>query len=292
MKLTKEKITLPTLYSIPADSETQRNELVLQAREHRSVTTSADQNSVVETARTIRTCLRDVEDARTLLKKPLLDAGRQIDALAKDFVAPLTGELIRLEKLVTDFQQAEARRVAAEEAARAAEIARLERERLAIERAERERAERARQEADRLERERLAAEAAAAAASQRDRTAKQRAAALAAEKIRQDALAAEQAARAEAARAALEAEEAARAAEAARQSVIVSPLPEANKSGGASTRKVMRWEVTDLRALYAARPELCTIEAKASAINAVCVPELPVPGIRLWWEDKTTIRRW
>ena len=75
------------------------------------------------------------------------------------------------------------------------------------------------------------------------------------------------------------------------QALITAPPPEKARAIGASTRRVVRWEVLDVRALYAARPELCTLEAKASAINATCFPEMPVPGLRLWWEDKTTIRR-
>ncbi len=241
MNLIRETITLPTLYSVPADSETARNELLSRARENTTITTSAEQNSAVECARHIRAALKDVEDTRTTLKKPLLDAGRQVDALAKDFVAPLTSELNRIERLVTNFQQAEQRRVAEEEAKRRAEIERLERERVAREVAARKAAEAITNEAE------LAA--------------------------------------------AIKVEEEARAAAEQQQAVIRAPLPEAAMAGGTSTRKVMRWEVTDLRALYAARPELCTIEAKASAINATCVPEMPVPGLKMWWEDKTTIRR-
>lgn len=69
------------------------------------------------------------------------------------------------------------------------------------------------------------------------------------------------------------------------------PLPCPVKANGAATRKVMRWECADVNALYAARPDLCNPPTpKASAINSVCVPELPVPGLKLWWEDETIIR--
>lgn len=76
----------------------------------------------------------------------------------------------------------------------------------------------------------------------------------------------------------------AKAAEVA--TVLAAPAPVVQKSKGQQTKKVLCYEVTDLRALYAARPELCTVEAKASAIKAVCVPELPVPGLKLWYEDR------
>lgn len=242
MNLIRETINLPVLFAVPADSEAQRNDLVLRAREHVTIRTSAEQNSAVEAARSIRTALRDVEDTRTALKKPLLDAGRQIDSLAKEFVAPLAAELARLERLVTDFQQAEQRRVQEAERVRAAEIARLESERLA-----------------------------------REEEARKAASTMTTEAQLNAAIAAEAAERAVAAQ---------------RQAVIVAPMPAPMKSGGAATRQVMVYEVTDIHALYKARPELCTLEAKASAIRATCVPEMQVPGLKMWWEDRTTIRKW
>ena len=65
-------------------------------------------------------------------------------------------------------------------------------------------------------------------------------------------------------------------------------MPAEARAQGQTLRKVLKWEVTDLRALYLARPELCKLEAKASAINVSCVPELPVPGLKLWWENAAT----
>lgn len=87
-------------------------------------------------------------------------------------------------------------------------------------------------------------------------------------------------------------EDEAKAATAVSDAIIAAPLPEVNKAKGAATRRVMRWEVTDINALVKARPDLCKIEAKASAIQAVCVPEMPnpPPGLRLYWENQTSIR--
>lgn len=86
--------------------------------------------------------------------------------------------------------------------------------------------------------------------------------------------------------AAIRAAQAAEAKAADVAKVIAAPMPTVAKTKGQQTKRVMRYEVTDIRALYAARPELCNITEKASAINAVCVPEMPVPGLKLWWEDK------
>ena len=65
-------------------------------------------------------------------------------------------------------------------------------------------------------------------------------------------------------------------------------MPAEARAQGQTLRKVLKWEVTDLRALYLARPELCKLEAKASAINVSCVPEMPVPGLKLWWQNAAT----
>lgn len=72
------------------------------------------------------------------------------------------------------------------------------------------------------------------------------------------------------------------------QAIIAAPVPEVAKSKGQQTKKTLCFEVTDLAALVKARPELCKIEPKPSAINAVCTPEManPPPGLRLWWEEK------
>lgn len=79
-------------------------------------------------------------------------------------------------------------------------------------------------------------------------------------------------------------------AEAKVQAVIAAPAPERSKAAGVSTRRVLCWEVTDINALVKARPELCNITAKPSAIQALCIPETPVPGLRLWWQNKAVVR--
>ncbi len=74
--------------------------------------------------------------------------------------------------------------------------------------------------------------------------------------------------------------------------LLRGPLPQATKIGGMSTRRVMRWEVTDIKALAAARPDLVRMEPKAQAILSTCFPEHPVPGLRCWWEEVVNTRKW
>ena len=87
---------------------------------------------------------------------------------------------------------------------------------------------------------------------------------------------------------AINAEEKAIAAADLVQAVIAAPAPVLEKARGQSIKQVLRYEVLDIRAVYAARPELCTIEIKPSAVLSTCSPELPVPGLRLYYENKAT----
>ncbi len=86
---------------------------------------------------------------------------------------------------------------------------------------------------------------------------------------------------------------AAEAAEQSAQTLLSVPLPEKAKDTGMSIKKVLKWEVTDIRALVAARPDLCNIEASGRAIQAVCIPEMPnkPPGLKLWWENTTVFTK-
>jgi len=73
-------------------------------------------------------------------------------------------------------------------------------------------------------------------------------------------------------------------------SVMAAPIVEESRARGQQMRKVLRWQVTDIAALANARPDLVRMEPKASAIQAVCIPEMPnlPPGLRLWWDEKAT----
>ena len=71
---------------------------------------------------------------------------------------------------------------------------------------------------------------------------------------------------------------------------IVSTV--APKAAGTAVREDVCFEVTDIVALYAARPELVNLEPNGTAIRAICKanPKLQLPGLRHWTEAKTNIR--
>ena len=71
------------------------------------------------------------------------------------------------------------------------------------------------------------------------------------------------------------------------ETIIATPEPEVNRAKGKTTKQVLKWEVTDLMELVKYNPQLCKIEPKPSAINATCHPNLPVPGLNLWFETES-----
>jgi len=221
---------------IQSDAYTRRSEIIEIAQFCPPAVTDADtQAEVTNAVRDIRRLLKEVEDGRKTVKAPVLDIGRKIDGAAAEFIAPLEAEAARLTKLLTVYE-VEQQRIAREaEEKRQAELARQqeeERKRQAeIDRQARE-AEIARLAAERREREATDAEA-RARAQEATKKAMDEIAALAAKKEK------------EAASAKLEQAELMRAC-----------APTAQKAAGTAVSQPWVFEVTDIKALHAARPEL------------------------------------
>jgi uncharacterized protein (DUF2384 family) len=62
------------------------------------------------------------------------------------------------------------------------------------------------------------------------------------------------------------------------------------KPAGVAVRQPWKFEVTDVKALYAARPDLCLIEPNNAAIRAQIPHNQNIPGLRIWQEAKASIR--
>lgn len=78
----------------------------------------------------------------------------------------------------------------------------------------------------------------------------------------------------------------------ATNAAVATPEPEATKTAGQSFKaRDLGWECTDPIALWNAAPHLCNPPTpKPSAIKAVCAPESPVPGLRLWWKSTISFK--
>lgn len=80
-------------------------------------------------------------------------------------------------------------------------------------------------------------------------------------------------------------------AEKAREAVIVKPVVAPARAEGMAVRQVPRFEITDIRALAFARPDLVRIEPNSNAINAeIRAGNLTITGLRCWMETVAGVR--
>lgn len=218
----------------------------------------ASQKDAATAIRDLKSITRSVETARKECKKPFLEKGRELDAIAKEFSESLLSEQKRLTEVMTAYtveqnrirqeeerkrreaiQKAEAEKQRAIEEAREAERKRLEKIRLAEE--EKQRAEQAIVEAKNKE-ERLKAEEEkrkseeAVQEAVADKGATEFAGAMAVESIKE-----------------------------AKEIRKELPKPEAPK--GVQVRKELNIYVHDVDALYRTRPDLCRVEPLIAQIK-------------------------
>lgn len=254
------------LISATAAAHQRRDDLLATARRG---TTVRDADSAERAAAVLRDCkdfTRAIEEARKAVKEAPLKLCKEIDALADSLTSQVDREAGRLALLLGTWQK-EQRRLA-DEAARAAR----EREAQLVREAE----EKARAEADKLraEREALAAQAAQATT----------------------------AAQAEAVMAQAEALEA-KAAEASaahvaevEQKIVETRVAAAGKlppaPAGIAARNEIKFEVTDIVALYEAAPFLVLLTPNTAALKAAIkglTAGQSLPGVRHWTEARAIV---
>jgi hypothetical protein len=213
---------------------TRRDVAVLEARQITSIGDAFEAESAADALRAVSTIAKEIEEARKIVKDPVLALGKKIDETAKTFVADLITEKDRLQRLLGDHQAAEQRKAD-----------KLRRE--------------AQEEADRLARE--AAQAARAA-----------------ERATTDA----------------QAEQAQQAAAVAEVKAVEArvAVAEIKRDGPSGTvlRQTYKFEVTDIKALFKARPDLCVIEPNGAAIRAQIPHNQNIPGLRILCEAKASVR--
>lgn len=59
---------------------------------------------------------------------------------------------------------------------------------------------------------------------------------------------------------------------------------------GVAVRSLWKFEVTDINALFKARPDLCVIEPNNANIRAQIPYNQSLPGLRIWQESKASVR--
>lgn len=252
-------------------AENARVEALVIASDVEDVTDADTQLKAVNAQKAIRKLLNDVERSRKVVKEPILEAGRKLDAAVAEFSSELKAHELRIATLVGNYQQAELEKARKAEQAAAAERERIEREqREAV-----EAAQRAALEAQRIAEAKAAAERAAAkndaelaAADARALAAQADAATrLAAETQRQAELAAQQ----------LEA-----------APVVTRPA----KVAGQTVRE--EWEIEEINAflLLKSRPDLVSkIEFDRIAIKGELNRGLTLPGVKARKVIKSSVRQ-
>ncbi len=218
------------------------------------ITDATGQQAAVDALARARRFTKRLEESRSEVKAPVLKLGKDIDAKAKEFAAEVEAEIERVKKLLDAYVREEDRK--------AAEAQRM---RDAIAAKKREREEAAAKAAEE-EKKRLEAEAAKAEDAEQ------------AEDLRKAAE-----------NAAWEAEQAKLRSEAATAAKPAAVIPRAS---GMSAKPVWKYRVTDIAALYAARPDLCELTDKPSLINAAIRTggERNIPGLEIFEEIETSIR--
>ncbi len=120
--------------SIPQNVFDKKFELLGYSSTITAVRSFEEQESATQALNSISKLLKDVEAARKAVKSPVLELGRKIDELAKNFSGELESEKNRISRLIGSY------------------VAEQERQRLAEERRLREEAERKRREEEEAER--------------------------------------------------------------------------------------------------------------------------------------------
>jgi len=235
-----------------------------------AVTDADTQTEVTHAVRDIKRLLKEVEEGRQAAKAPALDIGRKIDAAAKEFVATLEAEANRLTGLLVAYETQQQRIAREAEAKRQAEIRRQEAEaraaKIEIERKARE-AEVARQAAERAAREATNAQA-RAKAQEEARKAQEEQQQAAAEKAKQ--------------------EEAQRLQQA---ETLRAPAPAVTRAAGTAASSPWVFDVIDIKALHAARPELVDLVIRRQdTITRIRQGEREIPGLRIYQDTRVTVR--
>ncbi len=71
---------------------------------------------------------------------------------------------------------------------------------------------------------------------------------------------------------------------------LTAPAPSVNKASGGVNKMVLKYEITDQAAAFAAAPHLFKVEIKPSAVNSTCTENTKINGMRFWLEPAVNFR--
>ncbi len=245
-------------FTVDPTAVEKRDEAIANSQFEVQVVSCPEENeTAIERLRDLTTIARNVEKVRKELKAPVTQMARTIDGLAEQFTAPITTEENRLKSLCAGYQ-----RRLDDERRKAEAIAQKERERIAAE--QRQKEIEAQKELQRMRAE---------ATNQAMRDAADAQAKANLERIQQ-------------------------LSEQKQAELIQLPGPKSEqRPEGVRVARPWKWEVTDLEALYKARPDLVELVPRGRSIqdhirNATTkgVYDANVAGLRVWQEVQIGVR--
>lgn len=260
----------PEITIIPSAIQQKKDALELASTIKAEPTTSEEQQDCIAAASLAKGLAKSMEASRVDVKRPVLDIGAKIDAKAKEYSKELSAEVLRLESLAAAYQRkvdkqaADARRAEEERQRKERETADndKERERRFMEDKEGANIEERRADLARIE-SALTVEEKEAARKIADDNADARCEEW---RILQQSIA--------------EADEQ-RLEDARERATAIAVVSAPQRAAGASVRRSYDYAVTDLKTLYAHRPDLVTLEPKRAMILAAISNGLQIPGLNV-----------
>jgi hypothetical protein len=92
------------------DAEKQKQSMLAISQSVVSIEDAFDAECAAEVLATLSSAIKQMEDARKTVKAPVLDLGRRIDGLAKDWLDGIEDEKKRISRVLGDYQLAERRK--------------------------------------------------------------------------------------------------------------------------------------------------------------------------------------
>lgn len=99
--------------TVSADAEKQKAAAIELAQTIKTVSTAEEQQNAIAAASLCKALINGMEKTRKEVKQPILDAGRMVDDIAKIYSGTLIREQQRIEKLASDYQEQENKRLEA-----------------------------------------------------------------------------------------------------------------------------------------------------------------------------------
>lgn len=123
---------------VTARGESFKIEALSKTKAVTEVTDAFTQQRAINAVAIAKGLMKEVQQSREEVKRPIIDIGKEIDKVAVEFCMPLTFEVTRIELLIAEFQRSEADRIEGEKQSRLAQQLKEQQETLRLQREQQE----------------------------------------------------------------------------------------------------------------------------------------------------------